>query len=119
MKSYSNSTLTNDDLLNDVKRHAGQLEFILRECETRGIQSHASAIIGSYLTLATVLPPRPVSEAAKRAAEKITDHDLAESYAAFNLPVPRRMPPESFTEQRRTKRVEELAAIIESELTKG
>lgn len=106
MKSYSNSTLTNDDLLCDAKRHAGQLEFILRECKARGIQTNASAIISTYLTLATTLRFAPdKGDAARRAAERIND------YMAWSVVEAQRGRLTSAAEE-----IAHVASIIEAEL---
>jgi hypothetical protein len=48
MKVFSTSSLSIDDLLIEVKRHVGQLEFILRECKNRGVEENAHSIIREY-----------------------------------------------------------------------
>lgn len=48
IKTYSNDSLSLDDLLRDVKTHASQLHFILTELKRRGAESSGHQIIRSY-----------------------------------------------------------------------
>lgn len=51
LKEYSTDNLTLDDLLQDVKRHAGQLAIITGLCKERGFEDNAYAIIREYPNL--------------------------------------------------------------------
>lgn len=54
IKEYSNDNLSLDDLLRDVKTHAGQLHFILAELKRRGAESSGHSIIRTYSNIRNI-----------------------------------------------------------------
>jgi hypothetical protein len=48
VKTYSNDTLTLDDLLQDLKRHISQAEIILSILDQHGARANGRELIRSY-----------------------------------------------------------------------
>jgi hypothetical protein len=55
VRQYSNATLTDDEILQEAKRHLGQLQFILAECHRRNLIVNVRELARTYSHVSELL----------------------------------------------------------------